>query len=57
MVDKVECPLVDKNIEDIECLETRDVVCKILKDECIPEEFKQKENWQEICKRCKYHNY
>lgn len=57
MIDKVKCPLVDSIIEDVECLETRDVVCKIIKDECIPEKFKQKENWHEICKKCKYYDY
>ena len=57
MIDKVKCPLVDSIIEDVECLETRDVVCKIIKDLCILEKFKQKENWHEICKKCKYYDY
>jgi len=57
MEDRVFCPLVDTDIEDIDCIETRDVVVGIIKDDFIPSKYKKKENWKEICKKCKYHNY
>lgn len=52
------CPLVDKVIEDIDCMEN--VEC--IKDggeivpEALPEKYKQKKNYKEICKNCKWHN-
>ena len=52
MDDKILCPLVDKIITPVDCMENRDI-----KDEFIPDEYKVKENWKEICKNCKYYNY
>ena len=57
MVDKVLCPLVNAQIEDIDCIETRDAVDGILLERTVPVEYKQKEDWKEICRKCKYHNY
>lgn len=48
--EKVFCPLVDENISIIDCMENRDI-----KDEYIPVKYKQKENWKDICKNCRYH--
>jgi hypothetical protein len=28
-----------------------------LKESSIPEQYKEKENWKEICKKCKYSKY
>ena len=53
----VMCPLVEAEIEDIECIEVTDVAEQFLKEECISKKFKNKENWKEICKECKWHNY
>lgn len=50
--DFIECPLVDGKIRIDDCMENREI-----KEECIPAKFKQKENWQEICKKCKYYDY
>ncbi len=52
MDDKIICPLVDKAITPIDCMENREI-----KEEFIPDEYKLKENWKEICKNCKYYNY
>lgn len=55
-LDHVLCPLVNRMIEDIECIVNRDVVDRLLKESCIPAEFKI-DNFREICKECKYHDY
>ena len=52
MEDKIICPLVDSEIEIIDCVENRDI-----KEVCIPEKYKKKENWKDICKNCEYYNY
>ncbi len=53
----VQCPLVDELIDNIDCIETSEAVKEILKVESVPDEFKKKPTWKEICKNCKYHNY
>ncbi len=55
--DKVMCPLVDEEIEDIVCLENRACVDKELVMSCMLERFKQKENFKDICMNCKWHYY
>ena len=52
MEDKIICPLVDVKIDIIDCMENRDI-----KEDFIPEKYKQKEDWKEICKNCQYYNY
>ncbi|MBP0963866.1 MAG: hypothetical protein J5999_01060 [Oscillospiraceae bacterium] len=49
MEDKVLCPLIDKEISCVDCMENRDV-----KDENIPDIFKKKDNWKDICQNCKH---
>lgn len=53
----VLCPLVDEMIEDIDCIENRDVVDGMIVESSLPDKYKQKENWRGICKNCKWHNY
>lgn len=55
--DWVFCPLVDDQIEDIDCIENRDIADKMIKEECLPPRFKAKEHWRSICKACKWHEY
>jgi len=55
--DFVLCPLVDENIEPIDCIENSDAVDGILKKETVPKRFKKKPNWEEICEKCKWHGY
>ena len=52
MDDKIFCPLVDEKIEPVDCMENRET-----REESIPQKYKQKHDWKEICKKCKYHNY
>lgn len=51
------CPLVDDIIEDIECIENRDAVDEMITEESLPNKYKRKSNWKEICRKCKWHNY
>lgn len=55
--DYVMCPLVDKEIENIDCIETSDAVDGMLKKDSVPDRFKRKKDWEEICKNCKWHDY
>ena len=51
--DYVMCPLVDAEIENIDCIENSDAVDGMLKKD----RFKKKSEWEKICKKCKWHNY
>lgn len=53
----VFCPLVDEVIDAIDCIENADVVRGIIIEDSMPQKFIQKENWREICKKCKYFDY
>ncbi|MGN0585320.1 MAG: hypothetical protein ACI4JD_07685 [Ruminococcus sp.] len=50
--EKVLCPLIDKKISIVDCMENRET-----KDESIPEAYKQKTDWKNICRNCKYYDY
>lgn len=52
MEDNIYCPLVSDSITPVDCMENRDI-----KEECIPEKFKVKPDWKEICKNCEYQKY
>ena len=54
---EVLCPLTDRVISNIDCIENRDIIDGFFKMECLPEEFKIKNNFKEICRKCKWHNY
>lgn len=50
------CPLVDDQIDEIDCLENTDIIDGFISDEShIPDYFKIKPDYKEICKKCKYH--
>ena len=53
----MRCPLVDREIEDIDCVENRDAVDDMIAESSVPDEYKRKENWKDICKKCSWHNY
>ena len=55
--DVVLCPLVDVEIENIDCIENSDAVDGIIKKETVPLRFKKKSDWETICKKCKWHGY
>lgn len=49
---EVLCPLVNDWVEDIDCMENQ-----VLRPESIPDKFKQKPNWREICNQCPFQDY
>lgn len=53
----VRCPLVDRKIEAIDCIENSDAVDGMLKKDSVPNCYKEKADWEEICKKCEWHNY
>ena len=56
-VTKVECPVLERWIEDIDCIENRDVVDGNLIERFLPDDFKNKSEWKGICITCKWHDY
>lgn len=49
--------MVDKLISVDDSIENVDVVDGLIIDNSLPDEYKQKPNWKEICKKCKYHEF
>ena len=49
---RVKCPLVDDGIGDIDCMENQGIA-----DAAIPERFKKKPNWKDICEQCPFRDY
>lgn len=57
VLDSVYCPLIDDVIEDIDCIENRDCIDGFIKLSSLPDKYKVKDDYRDICKRCEYHNY
>ncbi len=57
IVTEVFCPLVDEIIEDIDCIENRDCIDGMIVLSSLPDKYKAKKDFMEICKNCKWHNY
>ena len=57
VVREVFCPLVDEIIEDIDCIENRDIIDGCFKMSCLPQKYKEKKDFIDVCKNCKWHNY
>lgn len=53
--DMIRCPLIDDMLEIGDCVVYSDVASGMLNENCIPDEFRQKEKWRDICNACKYH--
>lgn len=50
------CPLTDKEIDPVDCLENIDITDGFISDEShLPEQYKKKDGYLEICMKCKYH--
>ena len=53
----VLCPLVDFEIDEGDCLENTDVIDEFISDEShIPDYFKIKPDYKDICKKCIHHS-
>jgi hypothetical protein len=53
--DTIECPIIGEKIETGDCVFYSDVASGMIKEGCIPDRFREKTDWREICKKCKYH--
>lgn len=53
----VFCPVLNKKIEDIDCIENRDIVDGTLDEKFLQEGFKNRKDWKAACRECKWHNY
>ena len=52
----IVCPLIDDEIDGGDCLVITDVIDEMFGNESyIPDEFKIKPNYKEICKKCPNH--
>jgi hypothetical protein len=52
--ERVMCPLIDAEIDDVDCIENQDVVDGFIVEKSIPTKFKSKPGWRSICQKCKY---
>lgn len=52
---EIICPLIDSGIEVVECVENQDCIDGLIKISSLPEKFKSKQNWKDICANCRYH--
>jgi hypothetical protein len=55
--DNVPCPLVDTAIDCGDCIENQTVTDGGLAESSMPEAYKLKREWIQICKACGYHEY
>lgn len=55
--DRVMCPLINEKIEPMDCVDIVDCVLNPLLLRALPDKYKAKENFIEICKQCKWHCY
>lgn len=53
----VECPLLNKKIDELICFDIHGVVQGISPKSEAPKEIFENKNYTEICKKCKYHRY
>lgn len=49
----MKCPLVNFAIEESNCLENAMIVAGFMDENTMISRFKEKEDWQEICRKCK----
>jgi hypothetical protein len=54
--DTIICPMINDLIEIADCVVYSDIASGMIKDSCIPNKFKENNNWRDICYMCKYHN-
>lgn len=53
----VMCPLIDKEIEPMNCVDVVDCILNPKFLENLPDEYKVKKDFINICKQCKWHCY
>ena len=57
MEDNIYCPMIDSEIDIVDCVENVDVVDGLIVESSLPQKYRQKEDWKDICKKCKYHDW
>lgn len=57
LIDKVYCPVADKDIDGGDCIIICDVADKMIKPTILPEGVIWNEEQREKCISCQYHNY
>lgn len=55
MENEIKRPLIDDMIDVGDYVVYSDVSSGMLKEYCIPDEFRKKKKWKDICKNCQYH--
>ena len=55
--EKVMCPLIDKEIEPMDCVDVVDCILNSVFLKNLPDKYKEKKDYIKICKQCKWHNY
>lgn len=51
----IRCPLVNRKIEEGECVVTVDVCEGMIKERVLSKEITEQKNWRDICRKCEYH--
>lgn len=57
MEDNIYCPMIDDYIDIADCIENVDVVDGLIVESSLPQKYKKKKEWKDICKQCKYYDY
>ena len=52
---KVDCPVLNRKIEDYDCIEFATIAEELMKPNKGHNEFTQKKNFEEICMNCPNH--
>lgn len=52
---KVNCPIIEKGINEIDCYEVHTVLWGYAKEDILKKEIRQTEGYQSICEKCPHH--
>lgn len=55
--DLVYCPVLGREIEDIDCIESRDIVDGNLDEKFLVKGFKDHRDWRSACRECRWHDF
>lgn len=52
----VKCPIVNKEIDEGQCVVIVDISEDCIKETMLPNDIIKVTEWRKICKNCEYHN-
>lgn len=52
----VKCPIINKEIDEGQCVVIVDISEGCIKETMLPGNVKEVAEWRKICKDCEYHN-